>query len=330
MTEAEFLAALRALPLHPGAAGLADDIARLDGLVLTTDTIVEGVHYLATDPPADVAWKLVAVNLSDLAAKGAVPEGVLLNYPFTPTPAQAGVQLGDEEADAPRSFTSTSPTGPRLPPGWDREFLEGFSGALTHFACPLLGGDTVSLPAGAPRVITLTAIGRAADVPSRSGARAGDALYVTGTIGDAGAGLRIARGEPGPAALLAAYHRPQPRLAEGHALAPLVNAMMDISDGLLIDAARMAEASGLAVAIDLAAVPLSPDYRAFAGEDRPARLAAATAGDDYQLLFAAPATLALPALATRVGTFAAGAGLTLTDGDTPLDLPGTLGFTHRA
>ncbi len=326
MTEAEFLAALRTLPLHPGAHGLLDDTAALDGLILTTDTIVEGVHYLPGDPPGDVAWKLLAANLSDLAAKGATPEGVLFNYPLAPAAS-----------------------------GWDEAFLAGLGDALGEFACPPLGGDTVSLPAGAPRVITLTAIGRASDVPTRDRAQAGDALYVTGTIGDAGAGLRIARGAPGPGALLTAYRRPLPRLAEGRALAPHVHAMMDVSDGLLIDAARMASASGLSVEIDLDAVPLSVEYRAFAGEDRAARLAAATAGDDYELLFAAPAEAALPGPATRVGIFTtatapakAGAQgrkgdahdpglllsqervLSLTDGGIPIQLPEKLGFTHHA
>jgi len=334
MTEADFLAALRALPLHPGALGLTDDTARLGEWVITTDTIVEGVHYLTSDAPADVAWKLVAVNLSDLAAKGATPEGVLLNYPLltTSTPAQAGAQLGDTDREAQHSFTSAFPTGPRPAPGkeeeWDGSFISGLGDALIEFTCPLLGGDTVSLPAGAPRVITLTAIGRAALAPARTGARAGDALYVTGTIGDAGAGLRIARGEEGPADLLAAYRRPQPRLAEGRTLAPVVSAMMDVSDGLLIDAARMAEASGLAVTIELDRVPLSAGYRAHVGDDRTARLAAVTAGDDYELLFAGPSDIALPVAATRVGSFITGVGLTLTDHGAPLPLPGKLGFTH--
>ncbi|HVI97795.1 MAG TPA: thiamine-phosphate kinase [Sphingomonas sp.] len=299
MTEAEFLAALRTLPLHPGAHGLLDDTAALDGLILTTDTIVEGIHYLPGDPPEDVAWKLLAANLSDLAAKGAAPEGALLNYPLAPSPS-----------------------------GWDEAFLAGLGGVLDRFACPLLGGDTVSLPADAPRVITLTAIGRASDAPTRDGAQAGDALYVTGTIGDAGAGLRIARGAPGPGTLLTAYRRPQPRLAEGRALAPIVHAMMDVSDGVLIDAARMAEASGLAVTVDLAAIPLSDAYRAFAGDDRAARLAAATSGDDYELLFAAPADAALPVAATRIGAFSTGDGLTLHDHGAPVPLPPVLGFQH--
>ncbi|MFT3977523.1 MAG: thiamine-phosphate kinase [Sphingomonas bacterium] len=295
MIEAEFIAALRRLPLHPGALGLADDAARLGSYVLTTDTLVEGVHFLSGDPAEDVAWKLVATNLSDLAAKGAMPEGVLLNYP-----------LG---ADA-----------------WDRAFLSGLAAALAAFDCPLIGGDTVSLPEGAPRVLTLTAIGAHAIAPARSGARPGDDLWVTGTIGDAGAGLAIARGEAGPETLLAAYRRPRPRIAEGRLLAPHVHAMMDVSDGLLIDAWRMAAASGCAAAIDLALVPLSADYRASGGD----ALAAATAGDDYQLLFAAPPGAALPVPATRVGRFAQGKGLSLTRMGEPVPLPPRLGFEHRA
>lgn len=308
MIEAEFLAALRTLPLHPGARGLADDAAVVAGLIVTTDTLVENVHFLSYDPPGDVAWKLVATNLSDLAAKGARPEGVLLSYP-----------LGDD--------------------GWDRAFLAGLGEVLTAFDCPLIGGDTVSLPVGAPRVLTVTALGGNAVAPPRSGAHAGDALWVTGTIGDAGLGLAVARGDRrGPARLIEAYRRPMPRLAAGRALAPRVHAMADVSDGLLIDAARMAAASGLAVAIDLAALPLSPDAASF-GEDRAARLAAAAAGDDYELLFAAPED-AGPALLTlsqslalritHVGSFGPGAGLTLSDRDGMIPVPERLGYEHRS
>lgn len=299
VTEAEFLDQLRRLPLHAGAHGLGDDAAQLGRHVLTTDTLVEGIHFLPNDPPADIAWKLVAVNLSDLAAKGAAPDGVLLNYP-----------LGDD--------------------GWDTAFLAGLALALARFQCPIIGGDTVSLPPGAPRVMTMTAVGTAGPaMPRRDGARIGDVLHTTGTIGDAGAGLAIARGASGPAALLAAYRRPHPRLAEGRLLAPLVHAMMDISDGLLIDAERMAKASGVAVTIDLATVPLSPDYRAFAGDDRAARLAAATAGDDYQLLFALPAGVEPPVPATAIGVCSEGSGLALVAGPMPLPLPERLGFAHK-
>jgi thiamine-monophosphate kinase len=284
--ESEFLAALRTLPLHPGALGLADDAARLGGLVLTTDLMVEGTHFLSTDPPGDVAWKLLAVNLSDLAAKGAAPEGVLLGY-----------SLYDAE--------------------WNRAFLDGLREALTAFACPLLGGDTVR----GGRTLALTAIGRARHQVTRSGARPGDALWVTGTIGDAGVGLAVARGEPGPAELLARYRRPTPRLAEGQALAPLASAMMDVSDGLLIDAARMAEASGCAVMVDLARVPLSPHHPGDA-------LTAATAGDDYELLFALPSGREPPVPATCVGHFVAGTGMTITSGGTFVPLPTRLGWLH--
>lgn len=315
--ENDFIQQLRGIARHPAARGLLDDaavIAPLPGaeIVLTHDMLVEGVHYLPDDRPEDVAWKLVAVNLSDLAAKGATPLGLLLGYALA--------------AD----------------PGWDRAFVAGLAEAVAAFDVPLLGGDTVRMPTGAPRALGLTAIGSVAAgaAPARSGARPVDLLWVTGTIGDAGAGLRIATGgTAGPAALLAAYHRPVPRMAAGRAIAPLAHAMADVSDGLLIDAARMASASGCHVTIDLDAVPLSPDLRAFAGEDRAARLAAATAGDDYELLFAAPVE-AGPALlslcqplgltVSAIGRFAIGDGLSIVDVGGSVPLPQRLGYEHGA
>lgn len=291
MTEADFIAALRRLPLHAGAHGLTDDAAHLGDLVLTKDMIVAGVHFLPGDPPADVAWKLVATNLSDLAAKGAVPVGVMLGYP-----------IGDDD--------------------WDHAFLTGLDAVLRTFDCPLLGGDTVKLPADAPRLLSLTALGRSAHAPRRDGAQAGDSLWITGTIGDAGAGLAIAQGAAGPTSLLARYRRPTPRLAEGQALAVHVHAMMDVSDGLLIDARRMAAASGLAVEIDLATVPLSDELRAF-GHDA---LTAAIAGDDYELLFACDTEPPVPA--TPIGRFMAGEGLHLRQSGLPIPLPDRLGYQH--
>lgn len=271
-------------------------------LVLTHDMIVEGVHYLPGDPPADVAWKLVAVNLSDLAAKGARPIGALL-----------GFTLGEA--------------------AWDRAFADGLGSALAAFGVPLLGGDTVSAPV---RVLGLTAIGRAAHIPpNRSGARPGDLLWVSGTIGDAGAGLRVLQGALTPSdALVERYRNPRPRLEAGERLAPLVSAMMDVSDGLLLDAARMAAASGCAVRVELDSVPLSEAYLALLGE---ARIEAASAGDDYELLFATdPAQAgAILALAeeiglplSRIGRFAAGAGLALNERGAPVALPARLGFEH--
>lgn len=310
--ESAFIASLRALATHAGARGLSDDAAVLtiggETLVLTHDMIVEGVHYLPDDPPADVAWKLVAVNLSDLAAKGARPVAALLGY-----------SLGGAV--------------------WDKAFAEGLGTALSTFGMALLGGDTVAVPAGAPRALGLTAIGRAAGpVPSRSGARPGDLLWVSGAIGDAGAGLRVLSGELAASDMLVErYRNPRPRLEAGERLAPLVTAMMDVSDGLLIDAARMAEASACRAEIALDSLPLSADFLALLGDGRPARIAAACAGDDYELLFAAgpDSSAALLALAeeiglplSRIGTIAAGAGLALTDQGEAVALPERLGFEH--
>ncbi len=304
-TETTFIEALRALATHDAARGLDDDAAVLDiggtSLVLTSDTIVAGVHFLATDPPQDIGWKLAAVNLSDLAAKGARPIACLMNYALT----------GDD--------------------AWDSAFLAGLKDALDTFAMPLIGGDTVAMPKGAPGVYTLTAIGQAppSGAPSRNGALAGDVLYVTGTVGEAGLGLELARaGQPEPAVLLRAYRRPVPLLAEGQALAPLVHAMMDVSDGVLIDAARMASASGVAVEIALDQLPLSAEVRASNSDDLALRLAAATAGDDYQLLFAAPTGSMLPVSATAIGRFGEGHGLSLLNQGQRVALPSRLGYLH--
>lgn len=313
--ERAFIEALRAIAPHEGARGLTDDAALLEvggtTLVLTCDMIVEGVHYLAHDPPADVAWKLVAVNLSDLAGKGARPAAALLAY-----------ALGDAE--------------------WDRAFAEGLGTVLGAFGLPLLGGDTVAMPKGAPRALSLTAIGTAAGpVPHRGGAGEGDHLWVSGTIGDAGAGLAAIRAGEATAwpFLVERYRNPRPRLEAGERLAPSVSAMMDVSDGLLIDARRMAEASGLETVIELDVIPLSAAYVEARGEARDARLAAATAGDDYELLFAAPASKSTEILHlgeemgmsfTRIGRFAPGTGLAVLDRGENVELPGRLGFEHRA
>ena len=186
------------------------------------------------------------------------------------------------------------------------------------------------MPDGAPRTFGLTAIGRVTVTPpSRIGAAPGDVLYVAGTIGDAGLGLEIALGRrTGPDGLLNAYRRPVPMLESGRQLAGHVTAMMDVSDGLLIDATRLADASGAGVLIDLDAVPLSDAAMAF-GTDRAARLRAATAGDDYALLFAA--SLPPPQVAdrvSRIGQIVRTPGLQLVDADGPVPLPERLGWLH--
>jgi thiamine-monophosphate kinase len=311
--ESDFIDALRPLAAHAGARGLADDAAVLElagqRLVLTKDLLVEGVHYRSDDPPEDVACKLVAVNLSDLAAKGARPLAVML-----------GFMLGEAQ--------------------WDRRFAAGLATCLTQFGVALIGGDTVR-GAGGPRVLSLTAIGEAEGlVPARSGAAAGDELWVSGVIGDAGAGLAVLCGElPGDDALVRAYRAPQPRLDAGQALGRLVSAMMDVSDGLLIDAARLGRASGVGIRIELGRVPLSQAYLDALGGSRAARMQAATAGDDYELLFTAARDdgpriaglseeLGLPL--TRIGVCEAGAGLKLVDAGGDVPLPERLGYEHES
>lgn len=255
-----------------------------EALVLTHDMMVEGVHYLPGQDPADVAWKLVACNMSDLAAKGAEPVGVLLGYMFG--------------AD-------------------DARFAEGLGEALAHFGAALLGGDTVS--GAGPQALGLTAIGRATHrpVPSRSGARGGDALYLSGPVGAAMMGFEALLAGSGDSR---AYRRPDALLAQGQALAPHVSAMMDVSDGVLLDAARMARASGVTFRVDSRAVPIA------APENR--RAEALRWGDDYQLLFTAPDNAPLPVHAVRIGeAVAAGDAPLLLDGAALSEADG-LGYEH--
>jgi thiamine-monophosphate kinase len=249
-------------------------------LVLTHDMMAEGTHFRPDADMADVAWKLVATNLSDLAAKGAVPVGVLLGH-----------MLGRDDA----------------------RFIKGLGEALEAFGVPLLGGDTIA--AAGERALGLTAIGRAVHVPvpSRGGAAAGDGVWITGRVGRAMLGFE---GDP---AHRAAFDRPLPRLAEGQALAPYVTAMMDVSDGLLLDAFRLAEASGVTIALEGEAIPVADPGR---------REACLRWGDDYELLFTAPPGAALPVPAHRIGTVTPRGPAPLTLDETPLGDPATLGYRH--
>ena len=255
--------------------------------MLTHDTMVEGVHWLPSQDMADVAFKLVAVNLSDLAAKGAEPLGVLLGY-----------MLGEDDA----------------------RFVGGLAEALDAFRVPLLGGDTVS--GGPACAFGLTAIGRATHrpVPSRGGARPGHGLWLSGPVGAAMLGFEALR--DGTEADSGAYRRPRPLLAEGQALAPLVSAIMDVSDGLLLDTARIAQASGMTIDIDVALVPIAvPEER---------RAEALRWGDDYQLLFTLPAGSKPPVPAHRIGTvLPRGVAPLLLDGAPPAP-DDRLGYSHGA
>ena len=184
MNETEIIARLRRIATAPEARGLLDDVAVLGGLVVTHDSIAEGVHFLPDDPPTSVGWKLVTVNLSDLAGKGAAPAGALLSLTISGS--------GD----------------------WEQDFLTGVEAACESYGLPLLGGDTIALPIGSPRVFGMTAIGRSnSHVPDRAGGKAGDSLWLVGTVGDAAAGLALLREDrnaDGP--LVDIYRRPIPQL----------------------------------------------------------------------------------------------------------------------
>ncbi|MGB5778388.1 MAG: thiamine-phosphate kinase [Allopontixanthobacter sediminis] len=283
------IAALRAFATHPAARGLTDDAAVLEigteTLVLTQDSMVEGIHYLAGQDMADVAWKLAATNLSDLAAKGAKPSGVLYTH-----------MLGAD----------------------DDRFIDGLAEVLAEYDVPLLGGDTVA--ANGPRCFSLTAIGRATftPVPSRSGSCPGEAVYLTGPVGAAMMGFEALQG--GTDHDTTAYRRPRPLLAQGRALAPLVSAMMDVSDGVLLDARRLAEASGVTISIDSASVPIAaPEAR---------RADALRWGDDYQLLFTGAEDTAWPVPVYKIGMVEARARHVLLVDGMPPDPDDALGYHH--
>ncbi len=284
MNELEFLAELRALPLHPGARNLEDDCAVLEfgneTLIITHDMMAEDAHFLPEARMEDVAWKLVAVNLSDLASKGAEPIAAIL-----------GASLGKDDAG----------------------FINGLRDALTVYNVPLLGGDTISSTGAS--TFGITALGRATHlpVPSRKGAQIGDAIHVTGIIGCAMLGFE------GKVEHADAFNRPQARIHEGRTLAPIVTAMMDVSDGLLLDTWRLAKASGVTIRLSPELIPVAD----------PGRLHDCIRwGDDYELLFTAPPETQLPIPATRIGTVEARCEAPLYLGTSAMVGPDELGYQH--
>jgi thiamine-monophosphate kinase len=283
------------LARHPGAFGLEDDAAVLKippghEVVLKTDAIVGGIHFFPNDPADAVARKALRVNLSDLAAKGAKPAGFLVSIALPRT-------VGDR---------------------WLAEFSRGLAADAKQYDCPLMGGDTDRTHG--PITVSIAAFGTlpAGRMVRRRGARVGDRIVVSGTIGDAALGLRL-RQSPRMARqwqltqamrkhLLSRYLLPQPRNALAGALRAHASAAMDVSDGLVGDLAKLCRTSGVGAAIDATRVPLSPAAHKALAFDRRLIEPILTGGDDYEIL----ATVARRDLAALLGK-ARAAGVTLTE-----------------
>ncbi|MCX7379018.1 MAG: thiamine-phosphate kinase [Alphaproteobacteria bacterium] len=284
------------LPLAgPGALALGDDAAVFAPppgreLVVAADAMVAGVHFLPDDPPDLVARKLLRTNLSDLAAMGATPLGYLLTV------------------SVPRN----------TPEAWFAGFAAGLAADQAEFGLQVLGGDTTSTPGPVSLSLTILGTVSAGMALRRNGARTGDGVWITGTIGDGALGLLAATGRlDDPDGFLAGRYRlPQPRVALGQRLAGIATAAMDISDGLVQDLGHLCRGGGLGAGIEASLVPLSLQAAAAVAAD-PALLARClTGGDDYELLLAVPesreaelraAAVACGVPVTRIGRFVSGA-----------------------
>ena len=296
-----------------GALGLGDDAALLDpppgrSLVLAADAMVAGVHFLADDPPETLGRKLLRVNLSDLAAMGAVPLAYLMTTAF------------------PRGVTQD----------WIAAFAAGLALDQAEFSIELLGGDTVATEG--PATFSLTILGHVAPGTAlrRVGSRPGDDVWVSGSIGDGALGLLALTGRlPADAHLAERYRLPRPRLALGQALVGLAHAAMDVSDGLVQDLGHLAHAAGCAAVIEADLVPLSDPARLALAADAALLPRILTGGDDYELVFTADpaardAVLAAAGTtpATRIGRIEAGEGVRVQDAaGRALDLQAT-GWSH--
>ena len=275
----------RPLATDPGAFGLTDDAALYrqrpgDDLVLTTDMIAGGIHFFADDPPDAIAKKALRVNLSDLAAKGAVPFGYLVSL--------------------------------ALPKGWDEgwvaRFAKGLKADQARYDVTCLGGDTIRASGGV--TVSVTAIGRIPKgrMVGRGGARPGDVIFVSGTIGDAALGLALHLGKIDVAPreakhLRDRYLHPRPRMALAPVLRRHATSAMDVSDGLIGDLAHICEVSGVGAEIESALVPLSAAARTLLAANRALIKPILTGGDDYEILatVAGPAALRFASDAREAG-----------------------------
>jgi thiamine-monophosphate kinase len=289
-----------------GAFGLGDDAAIVPlrpgcDLVVTTDAIMEAVDFFGHDPADTIARKALRVNLSDLAAKGATPAHYLLNLALPPT----------------------------VTPQWLEAFARGLAQDQKQFGLSLLGGDTGATDG--PLAIAVTAFGFVpqGEMVRRRGARPGEAVYVTGSIGGSAGGLAIFKREKHALndserdALIARYRVPEPPVAFASALRAIATAAIDISDGLIADLGHLANASSVALDIQGDAIPLAPGLKAWWREN--AILRAATGGDDYQIAFTGPA--GLEGAFTPIGTVRAGEGVHLMAEGREIDVP-RHGYRH--
>jgi len=284
----------------PGALGLTDDAAFIKPppgteMVLKTDAIVGGIHFFPDDPASAVAQKALRVNLSDLAAKGARPLGFLVSL--------------------------------ALPKEIDEAWLSGFASGLREdaatYKCPLFGGDTVRSPGSI--MVSVATFGSVPDgrMVKRAGAKAGDHVFVTGTIGDAALGLRLRQGADWPLGdkqrehLLSRYLLPRPRNALAQAVLDYASSAMDVSDGLAGDLAKLCRVSKVAAAIDVSRVPLSAAAQAAIAHDAALLEPALTGGDDFEILCTVPpqnvdrfrvAAMMAKTAVTGIGTIADGEG----------------------
>ncbi len=288
--------------------GIGDDAALLQPpagmlLAVATDTLNAGVHFPGDTPPADIGWKALAVNLSDLAAMGA-------------TPAWASLSLSLPAADA----------------DWLDGFLDGFLALADAHDVALVGGDTTRGPLSVS--VTVHGFVPPGAALRRDGAQVGDDVWVTGTLGDAAAALALWRDGDADPVLRARLDRPVPRVEAGRALAGIAHAAIDISDGLLADLGHLCAASGVGADIELGALPASQALLARFDDEARASLQA-TGGDDYELCFTAPAMArtAIASLAgvaiTRIGRVVAGAGTARAlRGDGSAWVPVRAGYAH--
>ncbi len=303
--EFQLIAELFAPLAHmPGALGLADDAAVIappprHEVVITTDALVAGVHFLKDDPPAFVAKKALRVNLSDLAAKGAEAAGYLVAL--------------------------------SLPPSIDMDWLTAFADGLKQdqreFGVSLYGGDTTSTPGLLTIAITAFGFVPKGKMIRRVGAKPDDLVFVSGTIGDSGAGLALLKDKKQDVShavrdfLEHRYREPRPRLALGRSLRDVASAALDVSDGLLADLGHIAEVCDVRIEIDAHRLPLSGAIQALWGGGLDTRIRAATAGDDYELAFAVSPPLVDAAIKaarnttaiTEIGRVMAGKGIRLLD-----------------